>query len=81
MKNGHQIMPNLTDEKLCSEKWLIFVHFLWLSLSFEHFPYFFGPSIIHGWKALAMRILMLPSPTLGGTSERTDFCDGRVTEV
>jgi len=48
--------------------------FLWGSfLILWAFPLIFGPSIIHGWKALAMRIPMLPSPSLYLVP---DFCDG-----
>ena len=64
VKNGRQIAPNLTIEKLCQAKWPIFGRFLWFSLFFLAFPLIFGPSVIHGWKALAMRIPMLPSPSL-----------------
>ena len=69
VKNGRQIAPNLTIEKLCQAKWPIFGRFLWFSLIFEHFPYFWLE--ISGNDDYDATL----SKSLGGTSNRTDFCD------
>ena len=63
-KNGSHITSKLADEKMCPAKWPIFGHFLVVFLNFFVFPLTFGPCIIHCQKALAMRIPMLPSPSL-----------------
>ena len=62
-KNCRHIILNFNNVNLRKAKRPIFVHFFVVFLIFGGLPWSFGTSVIHAWKALAMRINMPPSPS------------------
>ena len=79
MKNGRQIMPNLTNEKLCYGLfWHVFCGFSYfLSIFLNFWPKYYTWLESSGNEDSDATF----PKSLEGTSKRTDFCNSGVREV